>query len=219
VRRIVLLGPPGAGKGTLAQGLEARWGAPQISTGDMLRQAVREGTDLGRRAEGYMSAGEYVPDDVILEMMRERLAQADAAGGFILDGFPRTVAQAEGLDRILRDQGVALDAAIDLQVPEEELVRRLSGRLVCPRCEAIYQADTRPPKAPGRCDRCGGELVQREDDRPEAVRRRLEVYAREAEPLLAYYRGKGLLHPVDGVADDDRSLRAIERIAAQEACR
>ena len=214
-----MLGPPGAGKGTLAQALEARWGVPQISTGDMLRQAVREGSQLGRRAQGYMNAGEYVPDDLILQMMRERLAQPDAARGFILDGFPRTLPQAEGLDGLLEGLGVRLDAAIDLEVPEEELVRRLSGRLVCPKCEAIYQAQTRPPRAAGRCDRCGAALVEREDDRPEAVRRRLEVYRREAEPLLRYYREKGLLHRVDGVAEDDRSLRAIEQVAGAEACR
>ena len=197
----------------------ARWGAPQISTGDMLREAVREGTELGRRAQTYMNAGEYVPDEVILEMMRERLAQADAEQGFILDGFPRTLAQAEGLDRILAGLSVSLDAVIDLEVPEEELIRRLSGRLVCPHCEAIYQQDTRPPKMPGRCDRCGGELVQRQDDRPEAVRRRLEVYGQETEPLQRYYRERGLLHAVNGMGPGDATEREIERIVAQGAGR
>jgi adenylate kinase len=215
VSRVILLGPPGAGKGTQAQALEKRWGVPRISTGDMLRQAVRDGTELGRRAQGYMNAGEYVPDSLILEMMQQRLAQGDAARGFVLDGFPRTVAQAEGLDRILADAGVTLDAVVDLEVPEEELVRRLSGRLVCPKCEAIYQAATRPPKVAGRCDRCGAELVQREDDRPEAVRRRLQVYRRETEPLQRYYRERELLHPLDGTAES--TLGEIERIAAGEA--
>jgi len=217
VRRIILLGPPGAGKGTQAQALQARWGVPQISTGDMLRQAVRQRTELGRRAQGYMEAGEYVPDPVILEMMEERLAQPDAARGFILDGFPRTLSQAEGLERILEAHGIALDAVVDLEVAEEELVRRLSGRLVCPKCEAIYQKDTRPPRQAGLCDRCGSKLEQRADDRPEAVRRRLEVYRRETQPLIAYYRERGLLHVVQGTGE--ATLDEIERAAAAEARR
>jgi len=215
VRRIILLGPPGAGKGTQAQALEARWGVPQISTGDMLRQAVRNGTELGRRAQGYMNAGQYVPDDVILDMMRERLARPDAAQGFILDGFPRTLAQAEGLERLLEGLGVSLDAVIDLEVPEDELVRRLSGRLVCPKCEAIYQKDTRPPKTAGICDRCGAELVQREDDRPEAVRTRREVYRRQTEPLKQHYRERGLLRPVNGMGGGDATLNEIDRLATE----
>ena len=219
MKRVILLGPPGAGKGTQAQALQARWGVPQISTGDMLRQAVRDGTALGRRAQGYMNAGEYVPDDVILDMMQERLARPDAARGFVLDGFPRTLAQAEGLDRILERLGVALDAVVDLEVPEEELVRRLSGRLVCPECEAIYQRDTQPPKTPGRCDRCGAELVEREDDRPEAIRRRLEVYRSEAEPLQRRYREQGLLHAVNGMGPGDSTLREIERSVDAETAR
>jgi len=216
VSRILLLGPPGAGKGTQASALEQRWRVPHISTGDMLRAQVRAQTDLGEQAQRYMQAGELVPDDLIVRMVRERLAQPDAAGGFILDGFPRTAAQAEALDRMLNEEH-AIEAAVDLQVPEQELVRRLSGRLVCPKCEAIYQVDTRPPKQKGVCDACGTGLAQRSDDEPEAVRRRLQVYREQTQPLLDYYARRGMLHAVDGTRGPEYVAGEIEALLGKVA--
>ncbi|UCH35420.1 MAG: adenylate kinase [Armatimonadota bacterium] len=193
--RVIMFGPPGAGKGTIAGALNEKWGIPHIATGDMLREHVRQGTDLGRKAREHMDAGELVPDDLILEMVRRRLGEPDAQRGFILDGFPRTLPQAEALDDML-DGGV--DVVLDLQVPEEELIRRLSGRRVCADCGAIYQVDTMPPQRPGICDRCGADLMQRSDDAPQAVRRRLEVYRAQTAPVLAHYRERGRLRAVDG---------------------
>jgi adenylate kinase len=207
--RVILFGPPGAGKGTIAGVLTEKLSIPHIATGDMLREEVREGTELGRKAQGYMEAGDLVPDDLIVEMTRGRLAQADAQRGFILDGFPRTVAQAQALEQML---GGEPDVVIDLQVPEEELVRRLSGRRVCPKCGAIYQVDTMPPRQPGICDRCGSKLIQRSDDTPEAVRNRLQVYRRQSEPVLGYYRERGLLRSVDGTLG---STAVAEEVAAE----
>jgi adenylate kinase len=205
--RVVIFGPPGAGKGTIAGALTERWGIPHIATGDMLRAQVREGTDLGRRAQEYMNAGELVPDDLILEMVGRRLSEPDAQAGFILDGFPRTIAQAQALDEM---PGGGVDVVIDLQVPEAELVRRLSGRRVCPECGAIYQVETVPPKAPGVCDRCGGNLVHRSDDAPHAVRNRLQVYRAQTAPVLTYYRQRELLRSVDGTQG---SAAVVEELA------
>jgi len=216
VRRILLLGPPGAGKGTQAAALEQRWGVPHISTGDMLRAEVRQGSELGEKVQRYMEAGELVPDQIMVSMMGERLSQPDAQRGYILDGFPRTVAQAEALGAML-PEGRGIEAAIDLQVPEEEIIRRLSGRLVCPKCDAIYQVDTRPPKQAGVCDKCGSPLIQREDDRPEAVRRRLEVYRQQTQPLLDYYGRKGMLRAVDGRFGPERTAGVIEEILPSAA--
>jgi adenylate kinase len=189
-----------------------------ISSGDLLRDNVREETALGREARPYMERGELVPDQLILDMMAQRLAQPDARAGYVLDGFPRTVAQAEALEEVLRRTGQELDAVIYLQVPEEEILRRLSGRLSCPRCHAIYQVNTMPPKVKGICDRCGAALEQREDEQPEVVRRRLRVYEEQTAPLLTYYRNKGLLHEIDGTIGVERVLEAISRVvrAAKE---
>lgn len=216
--RLVLLGPPGAGKGTQASAMARRWGMAHISSGDLLRDNVREETALGREARPYMERGELVPDQLILDMMAQRLAQPDARAGYVLDGFPRTVAQAEALEEVLRRTGQELDAVIYLQVPEEEILRRLSGRLSCPRCHAIYQVNTMPPKVKGICDRCGAALEQREDEQPEVVRRRLRVYEEQTAPLLTYYRNKGLLHEIDGTIGVERVLEAISRVvrAAKE---
>ena len=196
--RLVFLGPPGAGKGTQARDLAREWNIPQIATGDMLRAAMAEASPLGREAKQYYDRGELVPDDVILRMIRQRLSEPDAAQGFILDGFPRNLAQAEALERLLKDLEQALDAVVYFDVSEAELLRRLTGRRVCRQCGATYHVVSAPPARPGICDRCGGELYQRDDDREETVKHRLDVYARQTAPLLDYFRGQGLLVTVKG---------------------
>jgi adenylate kinase len=208
--RVAFLGPPGAGKGTQARELAREAAVPQIATGDMLREAVAAGTALGREAKRYMDQGALVPDDVVVAAMKERLAQPDAAGGFILDGFPRTIAQAEALTQMLKDLGRELDAVVYFEVPEEELLRRLTGRRVCRQCGSTFHVVSAPPAKPGVCDRCGGELSQREDDSEATVANRLQVYARQTAPLLDYYRDRGLLRPVEGkgpVADVQTAIR------------
>ena len=197
--RAVLMGPPGAGKGTQAQVLAQGAKVPQVATGDILRRAREEGTALGRAAQSYMDKGELVPDDVMIGIIEERLRQSDAQGGFLLDGFPRTVPQAEALDRLLGTLGMPLEAVLLLEVPEEAIVRRLSGRRTCPSCGRSYHVENDPPPADGHCQNCGAELVTRTDDRPETVKSRLEVYRRSTEPLRTYYQGHGILRPVDGV--------------------
>ena len=210
--QIVLLGPPGSGKGTQASGLEQRWGLVHISSGDLLRGHVKEGTDLGRRAKPYMDRGDLVPDELILDMMAERMAAPDAQRGFALDGFPRTVAQAEALAARLEATGQKLDAVIYLRVPEEELLRRLSGRRICPSCNAIYQVDTMPPKVAGICDQCGAALIQRQDEQVEVVRNRLRVYAEQTAPLLEHYRRQGLLHEIDGTIGVENVMAELARL-------
>ncbi|MCS7236155.1 MAG: adenylate kinase [Armatimonadota bacterium] len=207
---VVFLGPPGAGKGTQARRLAERYGVAHIATGDILREAMASGSDLGRKAKSYYDRGELVPDEVMLEVVAHRLRQADAAQGFVLDGFPRTVPQAEGLDRILRSMGRRVEAVLLFQVPQPALVRRLAGRWVCRAAGHVFHEVYSPPKVAGRCDHDGSELVQREDDRPETVERRLEVYVRQTEPLVEYYRGRGLLHTVDASADPDEVARRVE---------
>jgi adenylate kinase len=199
-RRVIFLGPPGAGKGTQARELAREWGVPQIATGDMLREAVAAGAPLGREAKAYMERGALVPDEVIVGLIRERLAQPDAKEGFILDGFPRTIPQAEALDRLLRELGQALDRVIFFDVSEAELLRRLTGRRSCPKpdCQATYHLVYNPPKRDGVCDRCGTALVQRADDSEATVRHRLKVYTDQTAPLLDYYRGRKLLDTVPG---------------------
>lgn len=201
--RVILLGPPGAGKGTQARRLAARWSVPQIATGDMLREAVARGTRLGLEARRYMDAGELVPDGVIIGLVRERLAQPDGQKGFVLDGFPRTVAQAEALDQLLEAEETPLDRVVLFQVTDEELVSRLTGRRVCGSCGRNYHVRFSPPRVAGRCDACGGELAQRTDDQEATVRRRLAVYARDTRPLVEYYRGRGLLTPISGIGAVD----------------
>lgn len=209
---IVLLGPPGSGKGTQASALQARRGIPHIASGDLLRAHVRDDTELGRRAKPFMDRGDLVPDNLILDMMAARLAEPDAQNGCTLDGFPRTVAQAHALDRRLQQMGRRLDAVIYLRVPEAELLRRLSGRRICPNCNAIYHIHTMPPKKEGICDTCGSALAQRQDERPEVVRNRLQVYAQQTEPLLDHYRANGLLHEIDGTIGVDRVLAEFANV-------
>jgi len=211
--RLAFLGPPGAGKGTQARDLSREWGVPHLATGDMLREALAARTALGLEAKRFMDQGALVPDEVIIGLMRERLAKPDAAKGFIVDGFPRTIAQAEALARLLKDAGQALNAVIFFDVSEEELLRRLTGRRVCRQCQTTYHLVSAPPQKPGVCDRCGGELYQREDDRAETVRRRLEVFARQTTPLLDYYRQRNLLTTVAGEGPIDSIRQAIRRAA------
>jgi len=196
--RVAFLGPPGAGKGTQARDLAQEWGALHLATGDMLREAVAAGSPLGREAKSYMDQGTLVPDDVIIRMMAERLGAADAGRGFILDGFPRTIAQAEALARLLKDLGQTLDTVVYFDVSEPELLRRLTGRRVCRACGHSYHVTSNPPKRAGVCDACGGELYQRDDDGEATVRNRLEVYRRQTAPLLDYYRQRNLLVTVSG---------------------
>jgi adenylate kinase len=194
---LILLGPPGAGKGTQAERITDDFDLPFISTGDMLRQAVKTGTELGKKAKSYMDQGELVPDDVIIGVILEKVEGAEAADGFVLDGFPRTIAQAEALDAAFAKLGRALTAAILLEVPDEEIVRRMSGRRVSA-AGRPYHVDFNPPKVPGKCDVDGSDLIQREDDKPEVVRKRLEVYHAQTAPLVDFYDDKGLLRRFDG---------------------
>ncbi len=212
-RNLILLGAAGAGKGTQAQKLAARFGIPQISTGDMLRAARREGTPLGRKAEEYMNAGKLVPDEVVIGLVEERLQQPDAQGGFILDGFPRTIPQAEALDAVLQKLGRAQLRVIDVQVPEATLKERLGGRLSCPKDGASYHLKFSPPKQPGVCDIDGTALIVRADDQPEAIAKRLAEYHEKTAPLAGYYQKAGELRVVDGVGEVevvlDRIVRAL----------
>jgi adenylate kinase len=213
--RLIFLGPPGAGKGTQARELAREWGVPQIATGEMLREAVAAGTPLGLEAKRIMETGALVPDDVMVGLIAERLRQPDAAGGFILDGFPRTTAQAEALDRLLKDLGQRLDAVVYFQVAEPELVRRLTGRRLCRQCQTAFHMVSAPPKREGVCDRCGGELYQRDDDSEATVRHRLQVYERQTAPLLDYYRDRDLLAPIPGEGAVATIRSAIRRAATE----
>lgn len=207
--RIVFLGPPGAGKGTQAATLARALGVPHLSTGDLLRGAVAAATPLGREADGYMRAGRLVPDDLVLGILGERLDAPDARSGFILDGFPRNLAQAEILER-----RVVLDHVVSFEIPSAELVRRLSARRICPTCQAVYNLDSKPPRVPGRCDRDGSELLQRPDDRPEAVEVRLRVYAEQTAPLLDFYRRRGLLRSLDASGAPEAIAERLRRLIA-----
>lgn len=212
---LILLGPPGAGKGTQAKLLSARHGIPHISTGDIFRAAIREGTPLGVRAKEFLDRGALVPDEIVIGIVTERLGAEDCRRGFLLDGFPRTLPQAEALDRYLAETGRPLTAAIDLEVGEEILIRRLTGRRVCRACGAPYHVDTNPPREPGRCDRCGGELYQRDDDQPETVAERLRVYEAQTKPLIDYYERRGLLRRIEGDGGSIEEVdAAIERALA-----
>jgi len=194
--KLILLGPPGAGKGTQAESLTVALGVPQISTGDILRNAVKNGTPVGLKAKAFMDAGDLVPDDVIIGVVKERLTNKDCEAGYIFDGMPRTIAQAEALD----EQNVAIDVVLSIEVPDDEIIVRLGGRRTCPNCSMTYHVKTKAPKREGVCDGCGTELIIRKDDDAETIRNRLQTYHKETKPLKAYYEAQGKLKTVDGVA-------------------
>jgi adenylate kinase len=211
--RVVLLGPPGAGKGTQAKLLQDLYGAVQISTGDILRKAVADQTPLGQQAAGFIKSGALVPDSVIVNLVGERLKEADCAKGFLLDGFPRTIPQAESLDEMLREAGQNLNCVLSVQVPKAVIVERLAGRRTCRQCGAMCHVVFNPPKVAGVCDRCGGELYQRDDDKEQTIANRLEVYEKQTAPLVDYYRERGLLRSIDGVGEiDEIRARVIEAL-------
>lgn len=209
--RIVLLGPPGAGKGTQSRLLEEHFGIPKISTGDILRQAVENGTAVGKQAKEFMDRGELVSDSVMIDIVDTRLATGDCCDGFLLDGFPRTVAQAEAFEAMLERQRLALDAVVDLRVPREELIARLSGRRTCRQCGHMFHLRFDPPQKENVCDQCGGALYQRDDDREETIAARMEVYERQTAPLRDYFRARELLREVDGTKDTAEVLAEILR--------
>ncbi len=213
--RLVLVGPPGAGKGTQAQFIASHFAVPKISTGDIFRANVSDGTDLGLEAKKYMDAGDLVPDEVTIGMVTDRLTHEDATEGFLLDGFPRTVHQAEVLDDLLAAKAAAVDVVLELVVDDDEVVRRLSGRRTCRRCGHVWHLDFDPPATAGQCDRCSGELFQRDDDSEDTIRHRLEVYADQTSPLIGYYGDRGLLRGVDaaGPVEDvtERAINALRR--------
>ena len=202
---LILLGAPGAGKGTQAEIICAKLNIPSISTGNILRAAVKEGTEMGLKAKSFMDAGALVPDEVIIGILKERLAQDDCANGFILDGVPRTIAQAEAIETM----GIRIDKVLELQVEDNVIVDRMSGRRVCEHCGASYHLVAVPPKVPGVCDSCGGKLIQRHDDEPETVKHRLEVYHKETEPLKDFYAERGLLRSVENQPSVEATTKAI----------
>lgn len=216
--RIVLVGPPGAGKGTQAAYLAENLSIPHISTGDLFRANISQGTDLGKQARAYMDAGQLVPDEVTIGMAKDRMSESDAVNGFLLDGFPRNVGQAEALDAMLKDEGVKLDAVLDLEVPEDEVVKRIAGRRVCRNESAhVFHVTYNQPKTEGVCDTCGGELYQRDDDSEETVRTRLEVYHTQTEPIIDYYRAQDLVVTISALGKvTDVTERAMEALKSDE---
>jgi len=215
-RNLVLLGPPGAGKGTQAKMLVDKYGIPQISTGDILREAVKSGTQLGIEANSYMSRGVLVPDEVVIGIVKERLKKGDCGKGYILDGFPRTIAQADALFSYLNECGCPITKVIDIKVPKEQLVIRLSGRRVCRSCGAGYHTEFNPSKGGGKCDRCGSELFQRDDDREDVVIKRLETYEAQTTPLAEYYKKNGLLKTINGIGDVEAIFNDICKIVDEK---
>jgi len=215
--RVVFLGAPGVGKGTQAEQVSSKFGYPKISTGDILREAVRNKTELGLQAKAFMDQGQLVPDSVVIGLVKEKLQELSTDKGFLLDGFPRTTAQAEELDKTLKQKGQQLDRVVNVNVSRDEVVRRLTGRRSCPKCQAVFHIEFAPPAREGVCDRCGTLLVQRNDDRKETVEARLAVYDEQTAPLIAYYRQRGLLSDLDGTGPIDQvQQRLVNLLAAQK---
>lgn len=209
---IILMGPPGAGKGTQADLIKANFPIPHISTGDMFREAVTNGTELGQEAKKYMDSGKLVPDKVTIGIVEERLMQADCAAGFMLDGFPRTLVQAEALTAALAKMGKKLEAAINIAVPDEVIVARMSGRVSCEKCKTVYNVRFNPPQQEGICDKCGGSLIHRADDEEETVKNRLNVYMAQTRPLMEYYSAQGILHDFDGNRETHTVFKDIKSV-------
>ncbi len=210
--KIIMLGAPGAGKGTQAKQIAAKYNIPHISTGDIFRANIKNGTELGKKAKEYMDQGLLVPDELTCDLVMDRIAEDDAKNGFVLDGFPRTIPQAEALTAALEKIGQKMDFAIDVDVPDENIVNRMSGRRACLKCGATYHIVAIPPKKEGICDACGSELVQRDDDKPETVQKRLDVYHEQTQPLIEYYKGQGILRSVDGTVPMEEVFTAITSI-------
>jgi len=214
---LVLMGLPGAGKGTQAEKIVEKYEIPHISTGDMFRAAMKEGTELGLKAKSYMDNGELVPDEVTIGIVRERLSKGDCKKGFLLDGFPRTVAQAEALESIMNDLGKKIDYVIYIDVNKDLLMERLTGRRICKNCGSTYHLIFNPPKSPGKCDRCGGELYQRADDNAETVQNRLDVNLKQTKPLIDFYSEKGYLKKIDGTQEIQKVFEDIDRLLSNIA--
>ena len=213
--KVVMLGAPGAGKGTQAKKIAAKYNIPHISTGDIFRANIKNGTELGKKAKTYMDQGLLVPDELVVDLVVYRVNQEDCADGYVLDGFPRTIPQAEALTKALASQGQKLDYAIDVDVPDENIVRRMSGRRACVGCGATYHLEYAPTKKEGICDVCGGELILRDDDKPETVEKRLGVYHEQTQPLIDYYTNAGILKRVDGTVDIEEVFQAVVQILGE----
>lgn len=207
--KIIMLGAPGAGKGTQAKQIADKFGIPHISTGDIFRANIKEGTELGKKAKGYMDAGELVPDELVCDLVVDRIQKDDCENGFILDGFPRTIPQAEALTEALNAIGQKMDYAVDIEVEDAQIVERMGGRRACPGCGATYHIINIPPKKEGICDRCGSEIILRDDDKPETVQNRLNVYHEQTQPLIDYYKAQGILSSVDGTQPMDQVFADI----------
>ena len=213
--RIIMLGAPGAGKRTQAKKIAEKYGIPHISTGDIFRANIKNGTELGKKAKTYMDQGLLVPDELTVKILLDRVSQPDCKNGYVLDGFPRTIPQAEVLDKALAELGESIDYAIDVDVPDENIVKRMSGRRACLSCGATYHVVHVPPKKEGICDRCGSELILRDDDKPETVKNRLDVYHKQTQPLIDFYTKKGVLKTVDGTVDMQDVFKAIVAILGE----
>lgn len=213
--KIIMLGAPGAGKGTQAKKIAAKYGVPHISTGDIFRANIKEGTELGKKAKTYMDQGLLVPDELVVDLVADRLSWEDCTNGYVLDGFPRTIPQAESLDAVLAKKGEKMEYAIDVDVPDENIVNRMGGRRACVGCGATYHVVYNPTKTDGICDACGEKLILRDDDKPETVQKRLDVYHQQTQPLIDYYNKAGILKTVDGTVDMEEVFKAIVQILGE----